>query len=363
MKLLILLCICFLLALGSSARRPVAQRDSVLWEEARQLREKGEKDAAYQKYSELKMHQDSVYKDLYARKIESLRDTYKIEELKLENSRENSRISLLLVILSSALFMVGVVCYLYLRRGNRRLLHSKHELERAKAWAEASVRNKSLFLSNMSHEIRTPLNVLVGFSDVLATEGVDEATRRQCNDIIQLNSELLLKLINDVVDISCLNVGNMNFRIVDCDVLALSRHVIEAIEKIKQTPASISFRTELSELNMETDNARLQQVLINLLVNAAKFTKQGSIVLELKSDGGNAIFSVTDTGCGIPLDKQSQIFNRFEKLNEKTQGFGLGLSICELIIKRLGGKIWIDSTYTEGARFLFTHPLKQEGGL
>ena len=110
---------------------------------------------------------------------------------------------------------------------------------------------------------------------------------------------------------------------------------------------------------IDTDDSRLRQVLINILVNAAKFTEQGSIVLELKLvDEHTAFFSVTDTGCGIPLEKQQVIFERFEKLNDSAQGTGLGLSICHLIVNHLNGEIWVDSQYTQGTRFCFTHPLK-----
>lgn len=114
---------------------------------------------------------------------------------------------------------------------------------------------------------------------------------------------------------------------------------------------------------IETDDSRLQQVLINLLINATKFTPQGSIALELKKENDDTIlFSVTDTGCGIPREKQGSIFQRFEKLNENAQGSGLGLSICQLIIEHIGGKIWIDPDYTGGSRFCFTHPINQSTG-
>ncbi|MCD8184088.1 MAG: ATP-binding protein [Bacteroides sp.] len=133
------------------------------------------------------------------------------------------------------------------------------------------------------------------------------------------------------------------------------------MEGIKQTQAEISFESSLPTLEIETDTMRLHQVLINILVNATKFTKEGSIVLSLEqNERGMAQFAVTDTGCGIPPEKQGKIFERFERVNEKAQGAGLGLSICQLIITRLGGDIWIDPKYTDGCRFVFTHPLKQE---
>ena len=120
------------------------------------------------------------------------------------------------------------------------------------------------------------------------------------------------------------------------------------------------FETSLEELYIETDDSRLQQVLINLLINATKFTPDGSITLKLEKQSEKmALFSVTDTGCGIPKEKQASIFQRFEKLDENAQGSGLGLSICQLIIEHIGGKIWNDADYTGGSRFVFTHPIHQ----
>lgn len=236
----------------------------------------------------------------------------------------------------------------------------ERKLRLAKEEAEESNRIKSAFLANMSHEIRTPLNALSGFSSLLTEENLDNETRRQCNEVILQNSELLLKLINDVIDLSSLEFGKIQFCINKYNVVNICRNVIDTVSKIKQTQAAICFITELESMDIETDDARLQQVLINLLINATKFTSQGSIILELrKQSEQELLFSVTDTGCGIPKEKQAAIFRRFEKLNENAQGSGLGLSICQLIIEHIGGKIWIDSDYTGGSRFFFTHPIRQ----
>ncbi len=141
--------------------------------------------------------------------------------------------------------------------------------------------------------------------------------------------------------------------------MKLCREASETVSASRKLEVELRYDTELSELMIDTDDARLRQVLINLLVNATKFTKEGSIVLKLElSDPNTAFFSVTDTGCGIPLEKQGLIFERFEKLNDFAQGSGLGLSICQLIVTYMRGRIWVDSNYTQGARFCFTHPLK-----
>lgn len=312
-------------------------------------------------YIELKNQADSMYADINSQKVEDLRREYSIDEVQLQEKLQQNRFLSLAEVAGACILVVFIVSFYFVRRQNKRLAISREELKQATALAETSIRNKSLFLSNMSHEIKTPLNALAGFAEVLTMPEVDDNTREQCNDIIQLNSELLLKLLNDVIDISCLDIANMQFSIKPCEAVALCQNVVKTVCTIKQTDAKVLFETDLPELELDTDIDRLQQLLINLLVNASKFTKEGSIILKLeKLEEDRAQFSVTDTGCGIPLENQPNIFKRFEKLNEKAQGTGLGLSICQLIIKRLGGEIWIDPTYTEGARFVFVHPIKQE---
>ena len=358
MKLLIILLIFVLSGLPSSLCAEEVIVDSLYWQNAEQKMGEGEYEDAAHLYSKMIVIGDSLFRVYTGERVEDMRKDYPIDELELQNSIQQKRILQLsfIIILFFAVSLLGG--FFYLKKVGKKLLHSKDELQKAKFLAEESIRNKSLFLSNMSHEIKTPLNALAGFSEVLTTPGIDEATRTQCNDVIQLNSELLLKLINDVVDISCLDVANMKFSITTHEIVTLCRNVVKMLDNIKQTSADIRFETELASLEIETDQGRLQQMLVNLLVNATKFTKEGSITLALRLDEkGFAEFSVTDTGCGIPLERQSTIFGRFEKLNEGVQGTGLGLSICKLIIKRLGGEIWVDSGYTAGARFVFIHPL------
>ena len=336
--------------------------DSLFRIKANQEMKAGNYQKACSLYMNLDRRMDTVYAEINSCKVEDLRKTYSIDEVQLENDRVQNKILRFIYWIGIILVLLFVGYFFYIKRQNKRLIRSQEELNRAKALAEESIRNKSLFLSNMSHEIKNPLNALSGFSEVLTMPGVDEATRKQCNDIIQLNSELLVKLLNDVVDISCLDISNMKFQINPCEVVALCRNVIKTMNAIKQTDAVILFETDFDSFELETDAERLQQMLINLLVNATKFTKAGSITLALEKSNDTVVrFSVTDTGCGIPLEKQASIFGRFEKLNEAAQGTGLGLSICLLIIKRLGGKIWIDSEYKNGARFIFEHPIKQEG--
>ncbi len=320
----------------------------------------GHFDEACQIYKELYSVTDTLASKSYIRQINALKATYQVDEIELENKAQQNKMVVVLIFIGLGLLTFISMLAIWLRRQKKVVVMSTETLEQLRHNAENATRAKSIFLSNMSHEIRTPLNALSGFSALLTEEGLDDSTRRQCTDIIQQNSELLLKLINDVIDLSSLEFGKMQFSIAEHDAVAICRNVTDTVGKVKQTQAELLFETSLEELYIETDDSRLQQVLINLLINATKFTPDGSITLKLEKQSEKmALFSVTDTGCGIPKEKQASIFQRFEKLDENAQGSGLGLSICQLIIEHIGGKIWIDPDYTGGPRFVFTHPIHQ----
>lgn len=320
----------------------------------------GRFDEACQIYKELYSVTDTLASKSYIRQINALKATYQVDEIELENKAQQNKMVVVLIFIGLGLLTFISMLAIWLRRQKKVVVMSTETLEQLRHNAENATRAKSIFLSNMSHEIRTPLNALSGFSALLTEEGLDDSTRRQCTDIIQQNSELLLKLINDVIDLSSLEFGKMQFSIAEHDAVATCRNVTDTVGKVKQTQAELLFETSLEELYIETDDSRLQQVLINLLINATKFTPDGSITLKLEKQSEKmALFSVTDTGCGIPKEKQASIFQRFEKLDENAQGSGLGLSICQLIIEHIGGKIWIDPDYTGGSRFVFTHPIHQ----
>lgn len=330
-------------------------------QQAQLLSKLGQTDKACLIYQTTNILQDSLDNLSYVRQINELRTIYQIDQMEIQNQQERNQTILWGILVVLSLSILITVLIFHIRTENKRLRHSKEEQEKAQRHARNSIKTKSLFLSNMSHEIRTPLNALSGFSAILTDDSIDNETRRQCNDIIQQNSELLLNLINDVIDLSNLDMTKLVFNFKKCDAVVICRNVIDTVKKVKQTQADVHFVTTLESLPLLTDDSRLQQLLINLLINATKFTTEGSITLEIQKESDDtAIFSVTDTGCGIPLENQNRIFNRFEKLNEGAQGTGLGLSICQLIVEQIGGKIWIDPEYTAGARFMFTHPIKPD---
>lgn len=313
-------------------------------------------------YQELYPPIDTLASQSYIRQINTIKAKYQVDKAETASNNEYNKIITSILVGTMALVTLFVLLAILLKRQREKVKLSTQKLATSRINAENAMRAKSVFLSNMSHEIRTPLNALSGFSSLLTEEGLDDETRRQCNEVIQQNSELLLKLINDVIDLSSLEFGKLQFCIAQHDAVSICRNVIDTVNKVKQTQAELTFTTELEEMPIETDDSRLQQVLINLLINATKFTPQGSIVLKLEKETDDTVlFTVTDTGCGIPKDKQANIFQRFEKLNENAQGSGLGLSICQLIIEHIGGQIWIDSEYAEDSRFCFTHPISQTG--
>lgn len=259
--------------------------------------------------------------------------------------------------------IVSLLFYVRTKKLKDELEISEAELRTAKDAAEEANRLKTAFLANMSHEIRTPLNSIVGFSNLLVSIPTTPEEQKSYFDIIQNNSDLLLRLINDVLDISRLETERVAFTYEKYNIIEIFHQVISTMEYSNKSNNKFLLESEYTEYELYTDIQRLQQVLINLLSNANKFTKDGEIRLkfEVEIPNNRVLFFVTDTGCGIPANKISTVFERFEKLNESSQGSGLGLAICRLITQKWGGDIWVDSTYKEGARFVFSHPIyKQE---
>lgn len=240
------------------------------------------------------------------------------------------------------------------------LVESEKKLRIATELAENANQEKTAFISNISHEIRTPLNAIVGFSELLLDENYDEETKKGFAVTISENTEWLLNLVNDVLDLSRLESGKIKFSNKPVDIVACCKESIDATTSRITEGVRLTFTSSVNSYILNTDPYRIQQVLTNLLSNAVKFTKKGEInlTIEINQDEQQVRLIVTDTGCGIPLDQQTKIFARFEKLDEFVQGTGLGLSICQIIAERLSGSIFIDSTYTEGARFVFTFPLE-----
>ncbi len=223
--------------------------------------------------------------------------------------------------------------------------------------AEESDRMKSVFLAGISHEIRTPLNAIVGFSELLVVEEEIDV-RTEYMEMIRNSTDTLLRIVNDTLDLSRLEAGMTEFVFEETDIVSLMKEVHELYRPNIKPGVQFIYDLPDTEIEVPTDAKRLKQVLFNFLSNSAKYTDRGNITLKVERGGDHLIFTVSDTGCGIPEDKLAAIFKRFEKLDYYVQGTGLGLSICKSIVERLGGNITVSSKLHEGSVFSFTIPYR-----
>jgi signal transduction histidine kinase len=243
------------------------------------------------------------------------------------------------------------------------LLNSiKRDFVRQKERAVRSDKLKSAFLANMSHEIRTPMNAIVGFSGLIEDEN-DEALRSQYVNIIKNSSDSLLKLIDDIIDLSKIEAGDLQLIQADFSIQTMFNELesIYRLELNKKNKHAVALQFDLpsSDFILQADPFRVRQVLMNLINNAIKFTDKGHIQVACEKKNGELVFSVKDTGVGIPENDQVKIFERFTKFDYhgmNNEGSGIGLSIVEKIIHLLKGKIWLESTLNQGTTFYFTLP-------
>lgn len=293
-------------------------------------------------------------------------------ELKISNTkvRQNQHLFLFSLAILLILVVLAYILFVLLNRFRRlkddlvnekqSLLESQEDIRQAMKKAENASQMKSTFIANVSHEIRTPLNAIVGFSSLVVDSGSDEEERKEYASIINNNSDLLLNIINDILNLSKMETGNMEFKIKPCELHSSCKEILASAEHRLLPGVRLVLSFPRETFTLSTDPLRLRQLLLNLLINAAKFTKQGQIELSvnINDEKQQVRFAVTDTGCGIPLDLQDKIFERFEKVHEYVQGTGLGLAICKMISEHLGGSIFVDPGYTGGARFVFIHPFE-----
>ena len=243
------------------------------------------------------------------------------------------------------------------------LKQAEKQLALAKEKAENADLSKSTFLANMSHEIRTPLNAITGFAEVLASANTEEE-KAQYQEIIKMNADLLLQLVNDILDMSKIEAGTLEFVYTKVDINLLLSDLRQLFQmRVNDAGKNIRIIAEpsLPSCSIETDRNRVAQVLSNFTTNAIKFTQEGTISIGYEARDTELYFYVTDSGAGIPADKLPEVFGRFVKLNKDKKGTGLGLSISKTIVNKLEGQIGADSVEGKGSTFWFTIPYRTCG--
>jgi signal transduction histidine kinase len=309
----------------------------------------------YEKLKEFKIPEEKLPEEyVLVNKPESIFETYTTQII----------ITATIIVLLIMALTVSLHYLILSKKLEKRLIQRGNELEIARDKAEKANAMKSAFIANMSHEIRTPLNAIVGFSQLLTEPDIPLTTeeKTEYGGYIKMNSDTLLNLVNDILQISKMDAKSLVFNIVDTDMVEICRTAAESARTNLTPGVSIETKLPNHPVPVQTDILRLQQVFNNLLSNAKKFTDHGTITvaIEFSPVPDEIRISVTDTGCGIPADKADYVFQRFKQIDSFKPGTGLGLSITRSIIENLGGRIWLDTEYHNGARFVFSHPTKQK---
>lgn len=339
------------------------------------LRTAGKKDETLVLHDELLKLVEQTNITAFTRQLNQLRTLHNLNEQKMQKqnmlhqkeqlSQKQTQLTITFIFLGVLLVLFYFLLrYVYhtrklkndLQKEREILIDTSDKLRVAKEHAEESNRLKTTFVANISHEIRTPLNAIVGFSALLPE--ADEEDKKDYVRIISDNTNLLLDLVSDVLDLSRIESESFTFILQEHTIYDCCRKAQDSMRQRVKPDVNLTLTFSDKDFVMKTDALRLQQLLLNLLANAAKYTEKGEINLDYQVDPEKkqVVFSVTDTGCGVPLDMQESIFNRFEKVDEFKQGAGLGLAISRTIATRFGGTLTIDSAYTMGARFVFVHP-------
>lgn len=308
-------------------------------------------------YQELYSTVDTLTAEGYVRQINILRAKYQIDQMEIASREEHNKFITGILTGSILLVFIFIIITIMLRKQRQEIALSTQKLEHLRTNAENATSAKSIFLSNMSHEIRTPLNAIVGFSSILATE-VSEEERVEYLDIIERNNELLLQLINDILDLSKIEAGTLEYVYANVDINKMVSEIEQATSiRLTNKDVRLVTVTPLPGLLLYTDQRRITQVFNNFISNALKFTAAGSITIGYGMPENSYIrFYVTDTGTGISSENAQGIFNRFVKLDSFKQGTGLGLAISQNIVKELKGEIGVESQLSKGSTFWFTLP-------
>ena len=356
-------------------------------EAAKALGDKQTYDTATELYNQqLEKNIESLTNDNYLDmhllyEVSRLRQQKSELDITAQQARILTHRKVIMIVLIATLLMLALALFIFLQYRRQRQLSanlstSNNDLRRerdelktiranlteARDAAKNANRTKTDFITNIIHEIREPLNAISGFSQMIV-DSVDDDKRRyldRYSDIVTLNIDLVQSLVNDALSMAEIEGGHATLNCRTVRLQEICHLATESIALRIQPGVTMQFDETSPDINVYTDRRRVEQVLINLLQNAAKFTTEGTVTLAytVDDDTQRVVFSVTDTGPGIPAGKAEQIFERYEKLDSSSQGTGLGLHICRLVARLLKGKVWVDESYTDGARFLFSIPIK-----
>ncbi len=350
------------------------------------LKKQGKENEVLKLYEEISAYNDKSNNEMFLRQVNQLRTLHDINfDIMQKDQMKNNQKQIIqkqnqLLFFLSVIIILLITLYIlyiyssrtqrlknYLQQEKEALLKSKEKLILETIRADEANRLQSSFIADMSHEIRTPLNAIVGFSELLTEKGTTPEEKREYSGIIQNNTDLMLTLINDVLNLSMMKTGDMSFNLQKVLLKDCCRKALNSIRQHVREGVVLTFSPASEQMIINTDTIRLQQLLTNLLTNAAKFTEKGEINLAytLEADKKHVRITVTDTGTGIPKEKQEEIFKRFEKSDNYQSGTGLGLHICSYIAEHLSGpdSIFLDTSYTAGARFVFIHPCESDNAV
>lgn len=322
------------------------------------LKERVEVLKAVGKYKEALEMEDNIsqyYETIvfgeYMSQLNEMRTKFEVFNLEQDKSEKITQIYIIIFIFS--IILIGVFVYLYIRT------------RRDKRTIEIANSTQKLFLQNMSHEIRTPLNAICGFSQILTNPDmrtlISDDELNQYSEIIRSNTDMLTTLVNDILDVSDMENGTYRLHFGDCSVNQICQKAINTVAYRCPEQIKLYMTSDVDDDYMiYSDFQRSEQIIINYLTNAIKHTFQGEIHVHcsLTENPGQVTFSVADTGEGVPADKSEKVFGRFEKLDAFKQGTGLGLAICRKLAELMGGRVYLDTHYNHGARFVFVHPQK-----
>ena len=346
---------------------------SVVDDLGRQLRAEayekaGRTETALQLYKQLYIHKDSTFTRDLRNQLDELSTLYQVDAMKEEQQRLSTRymmlIGLLLIGILSTYLILRIRTARQLGQKNRELAEKNEALEIANQQAQEALKMKADFIRNISHEIRTPLNILSGFTQILLSSFSDELTQEEKNDLkvqVEDNTNRITGLIDKLLELS---ESSSHTVIETCDIVKVGDIAKDTIEHLTTKPApnvkfNIDIDKDLKEMTLVTNREYAVRVLAQLLDNAFKFTKEGSVTFSLKPDtpvAGKIAFIVEDTGIGIPAAERHRIFEEFVQLDSYYDGTGIGLTVARSVARRLGGDITLDCSYTQGARFVFSLP-------